>query len=100
MQERDDPGSPRLPDPLPAVGVGSRMDKEFERPDWTPLERLIGNRSCEFMWMWREGAIQFYKHVTTRRYLLLDSGGGCYKQTAMGLEAVHVVAELKWVRGD
>ena len=53
MQERDDPGSAGLPNPLPAVGVGSSMDMEFERPNWTPLERLIGNGCSEFMWMVR-----------------------------------------------
>ena len=41
------------------------MAKEFERPDWTPLERLIGSRCCQFMWMWREGGIEFYKHITS-----------------------------------
>ena len=75
------------------------MDREFERPDWTPLERLIGNRCCQFMWMWREGGIQFYKHINTRRYLLLDFEGCCYTQTPAGLEAVDVAAELKRVRG-
>ena len=76
------------------------MDREFERPDWTPLERLIGNRCCEFMWMWREGRIEFYKHITTRHYLLLDSEGRCYRQTAGGPEPIDVAAELKRVRGD
>jgi hypothetical protein len=51
------------------------------------------------MWMWREGGIQFYKHIRTRRYLVLDSEGYCYRQTAAGLEAVDVAAELKRVRG-
>ena len=73
---------------------------EFERPDWTPLERVIGNRCCEFMWMGRQGRIEFYKHIRTRRYLLLDSEGRCYRQTAAGLEAVEVAAELKRVTGD
>jgi hypothetical protein len=41
------------------------MDKEFERPDWTPLERLIGDGCCQFMWMWGEGGIEFYKHIAT-----------------------------------
>ena len=76
------------------------MGKEFERPDWTPLERLIGSRCCQFMWMWREGGIEFYKHITTRRYLLLDSEGHCYRQTGAGLEAVDAAVELKRVTGD
>ena len=75
------------------------MDKGFERPDWTRLERLVGNRCCEFMWMWRRGGIEFFKHIRTRRYLLLDSQGGCYRQTATGLEVIDVAAELKDVRG-
>ena len=76
------------------------MSKDFEGPDWTPLERLIGDRSGEFMWMWRERDIEFYKHIRTRRYLLLDSKGGCYRQTTVGLEAADAAAELKRVRGD
>jgi hypothetical protein len=76
------------------------MGKEFERPDWTPLERLIGSRCCQFMWMWRERGIEFYKHITTRRYLLLDSEGRCYRQTGGGFEAADVAAELKRVGGD
>jgi hypothetical protein len=76
------------------------MDKEFDRPDWTSLERLIGNRSCEFMWMWRQGGIEFYKHIRTRRYLLLDSEGRCYRQTPAGFEVIDVAAELKRLRGD
>ena len=75
------------------------MGNEFERPDWTPLKGLIGNQCCEFMWMRRERGIEFYKHIGTRRYLLLDAKRGCYRQTAAGLEAVDVAAELKRVRG-
>ena len=76
------------------------MDKDFEKPDWTPLERLTGNRCCEFMWMWRQGRIEFYKHIRTRRYLLLDSEGCCYRQTPTGVEAVDPAAELERVRED
>ena len=42
------------------------------------------------MWMWREGGMEFYKHNLTRRYLLLDSEGGCYRQIATGLEGADV----------
>ena len=52
------------------------------------------------MWMWRECGIEFYKHITTRRYLLLDSEGRCYRKTGAGLEAVDVAVELKRVTGD
>jgi hypothetical protein len=37
MPERDDSGSPGLPNPLSAASVGSSMGKDLERPDWTPL---------------------------------------------------------------
>jgi hypothetical protein len=50
--------------------------------------------------MWREGGIEFYKHIGTRRYLLLESKGTCYRQTAAGLEVIDVAAELKRVTGD
>ena len=75
------------------------MSKEFEGPDWTPLERLTGSRCCQFMWMWRQAGIEFYKHINTRRYLLLDTEGRCYRQTAGRLEPVDMGAELKQVRG-
>jgi len=50
------------------------------------------------MWMWREGGIEFYKHICTRRYLLLDSEGRCYQRGPNGLELADVHAELKRVR--
>ena len=74
-------------------------DKTFEPPDWKPLEQLVGPEGCgEFMWMWGEAGIQFYKHICTRRYLLLDSEGRCYQRGPNGLELTDVHAELKRVR--
>jgi hypothetical protein len=49
------------------------------------------------MWMWREGGIQFYKHICTRRYLLLDTAGRCYQRGPAGLKPADVQAELKRV---
>ena len=53
---------------------------------------------AEFMWMWGEAGIEFYKHICTRRYLLLDSEGRCYQRGPNGLKPADVQAELKRVR--
>ncbi len=74
-------------------------EKTFAPPDWKPLEKLVGPEGCgEFMWMWREGGIQFYKHICTRRYLLLDSEGRCYRRGVDGLQQTDVQAELERVK--
>ena len=51
---------------------------EVEAANWQPLERRIGHRCTEFMWMWRENGVEYYKHIATRRYLMLDGQGQCY----------------------
>jgi hypothetical protein len=43
---------------------------------WKPLES--GCRCAEFMWMWRENGLEHYKHIDTRRYLILDAEGRSY----------------------
>jgi len=74
-------------------------EKTFENPNWKALEDLVGPNECgDFMWMWREGAIEFYKHIWTRRYLLLDSEGRCYKRGPDGFYQTDVQAELKRVK--
>lgn len=35
---------------------------------------------AEFMWMCRQDGVEYYKHVATRRYLMLDGQGQCYAQ--------------------
>jgi hypothetical protein len=50
------------------------------------------------MWMWHEKGIEFYKHICTRRYLLLDSEGRCYQRGPSGLKPADVQTELKRVR--
>ena len=47
---------------------------------------------------WREAGIEFYKHICTRRYLLLDSEGRCYQRGPNGLKRADIHAELKRVR--
>ena len=51
---------------------------ELEPANWKPLELLIGSRCAEFMWMWRENGLEYYKHIDSRRYLILDAEGHCY----------------------
>jgi hypothetical protein len=51
---------------------------ELEPANWKPLELRIGSRCAEFMWMWRENGLEYYKHCDTRRYLILDATGCCY----------------------
>ena len=81
------------------VGAGKQGSEiELEPANWKPLELRIGSRCAEFMWMWGEAGIQFYKHICTRRYLLLDSAGRCYQRGRNGLEPADVQAELKRVR--
>ena len=73
-------------------------EKQFGSPNWKPLEKLVGPRGCEgFMWMWREAGMEFYKHIRTRRYLLLDPAGRCYRRSESGLELADVQAELELV---
>lgn len=74
---------------------------EFNAPNWAPLEAMGGPElCCEFMWMWRQAGIEFFKHIRTRRYLLLDSQGQCYQQTAGGFQAADLDTELKRARGE
>ena len=51
---------------------------ELEPANWKPLELLISSRCVEFMWMWRENGLEYYKHIDSRRYLILDAEGRCY----------------------
>ncbi len=76
-------------------------EMEFDQPNWAPLEAKGGPELCrQFMWMWRQSGIEFYKHIDTRRYLLMDSEGRCYRQTEGGFEPVDASTELKRVRGE
>jgi hypothetical protein len=74
---------------------------EFDKPNWAPLEAVGGPELCgEFMWMMRQSGIEFFKHIRTRRYLLMNSNGGCYRRTATGFEAANLETELKRARGE
>ena len=75
--------------------------KELGPPNWAPLETKLRETGrplslcAVFMWMWREGGIEFYKHVETRRYLLLDSEQHCWRQGDGGLKLSDFERELR-----
>ena len=74
---------------------------ECDNPNWAPLEAVGGPEMCsEFMWIGRKCGIEFFKHICTRRYLLLDSEGRCYRQTASGFEPADLETGLKRARGE
>ena len=39
---------------------------------------------AEFMWMFRENGLEHYKHIDTRRYLILDAKGRSYMSARDG----------------
>jgi hypothetical protein len=70
---------------------------EFEPPNWKPLEMRIGERCAEFMWMWRQNDLEYYKHIDTRRYLILDAEGRSYLRRDGDLVVVDFVEEFRRV---
>jgi hypothetical protein len=66
--------------------------KDLGAAKWTPLETMLRQTGrpvslCgSFMWMYRQNGIEFYKHIDTRRYLLLDSELRSWRQGEHGLE--------------
>jgi hypothetical protein len=69
-----------MPTPRTAEGKVAQA----ERPNWQPLEDLVGEPVVgQFMWMFevelRDGSLlQAYKHVDTRQYIHLDAGGTAF----------------------
>jgi hypothetical protein len=78
-------------------------DREVGSGNWIPLETKLRESGipatgcAEFMWMWRNRGIEFYKHIDTRRYLLLDSEGRCWRQSGNGFEMRDFAKEFRWV---
>ncbi len=78
-------------------------DKELSPPNWRPLETRMRETGrpvslCTgFMWMWTKGGIEFYKHIDTRRCLLLDSEQRCWRQGEQGLEPADFESEFRRV---
>lgn len=74
--------------------------------NWAPLETLLRKTGravslcASFMWMFRQGGVEFYKHIDTRRYLLLDAEGRCWRQGSQGLEPSDFEREFRLVIGE
>jgi hypothetical protein len=73
---------------------------EVEPANWQPLENRIGLRCEEFMWMWRENGVEYYKHIATRRYLMLDGQGQCYARRGDRLVEANFREEFSRVTGE
>jgi hypothetical protein len=68
--------------------------------NWAPLEHKLTPVQCaEFMWMYREDGVEHYKHIVSRRYLLLDQDGRCLVRTAEGLTEAPFEQEWRRVTG-
>ncbi len=68
--------------------------------NWTPLELRIGSRCAEFMWMYRQSGYEYYKHIDTRRYIILDSRGACFHRDGSDLVPADFHEELRLVMED
>lgn len=68
--------------------------------NWKPLEGQLSPVVCaEFMWMYRESGVDYYKHIVTRRYLRLDTTGRCLAFSDSSLTEVLFEDEWKRVTG-
>ena len=70
---------------------------ELEPANWKPLELRIGIRCAEFMWMFRENGLEHYKHIDTRRYLILDAKGRSYVRRDGDMVRVNFRQEFRRV---
>jgi len=76
---------------------------ELSPSNWLPLETSLRQSGrpvslcAAFMWMCRDRGIEFYKHIDTRRYLLLDSECQCWRQGDGGLEHSDFEREFRHV---
>lgn len=77
--------------------------KDLDAANWAPLETMLRQTGrsvslcASFMWMYRENGIEFYKHIDTRHYLLLDSQLRCWRQGTHGLELSNFDREFDLV---
>lgn len=55
--------------------------ENFTEPNWAPLEKhfteLYGkpDRCADYMWMYSDKGLEYYKHCDTRAYLVLSQDG-------------------------
>ena len=54
---------------------------------------------AEFMWMYRQGGLDHYKHIETRWYLRLDDEGRCFVPAEVVRKEVPFEDEWKRVSG-
>ena len=73
------------------------QEMEFEPANWKPLETRIGERCSEFMWMWRQNDLEYYKHIDTRRYLILDAEACSYRRRDGDVVVVDFTEEFRRV---
>lgn len=73
------------------------QEMKFEPANWKPLEMRVGEGCAEFMWMWRQNDLEYYKHIDTRRYLILDAEGRSYRQRDGDLVGVDFAEEFRRV---
>jgi hypothetical protein len=63
---------------------------QYEHPDWTPLETVLGTElASDFMWMHEieladQTRVHAHKHRDTRRYVHLTSDARTYLYTSSG----------------
>lgn len=79
------------------VVVHTRREMKTEPANWKPLERRIRALCAEFMWMYRENGLEYYKHIDTRRYLILDGAGRCFRRQDAELVCVDFRNEFRRV---
>jgi len=73
---------------------------ELSSPIRAPLELRLGSAKCvEFMWMFRLGGLDHYKHIETRKYLRLDGEGRCFVPAEDGWKEVPFEDEWKLFSG-
>lgn len=69
-------------------------------PNWKPLEAKLAPAECaEFMWMFRENGVEYYKHIETRLYLLLTAAGQWFTRPGNGIQEATFEQEWKRVSG-
>jgi hypothetical protein len=79
--------------------------KDLGAANWVPLETMLHQTGrpvslcASFMWMYRQNGIELYKHIDTRRYLLLDSQLRCWRQGRHGLDLSDFDREFNLVTG-
>lgn len=73
-----------------------------DKPDWEPLQKVVGARFEQYMFMGMVplGAIRIYlyKHNMTRRYLNLDGRGGAYSCNNGTYQPISIVDAITYAQ--